>query len=472
MSRGFARALIAVVALSNAALFIGYQSADWTTYWTDQNGYLVLGEALSKTGRFTRYAFHPQFIPEVIRTPGYPLFVAAVNLTLGPGHLQVAIAQAFVFAAICLLASGMARLLAGDRAALAAGLVCALYPTFPYFAALTLSDLFTTLLVTLGLYAWLRAIREGRRWIVAAGVAFAAAAVTRPSFQYLPVALLLFAGVITPRSRVVITRAALMLAVAVAAVAPWMLYILVNFHTVSLSPPAAGIGRNLWEGHWQIAFPGRVQTTLTQLAETTWDRPTLDRRVEEYAGSVALDPAPMLDYVHQWQDMRRMWDTPKEPVARAAARVAADAEYGRLALEDIRRDPIRHLRGRLTRGAALLWVTEIPVRYSDINRLPVIVIRGLWLAQGLLMVMAAVGIASLWGRWRAEAAVFVGVFVYLTAVHVVLYSEARYTLPARPAMLVLAVIGVQATALSVTHRGWRGRFKRTTQSLGSGRPMA
>src|SRR5262245_9281411 len=340
MSRSIARVLIVVVALANAAFFIAYQSPDWSTHWTDQNGYINLGQAIAQTGRFTLYPLSPTFVPEVIRTPGYPLFVAAVDLTLGQGHLQVAIAQAFVFAGICLLAYAIARRLADDRTALVAGLATAFYPTLPYYGALTLTDLFATMLVTLGLYAWLRALQDGGGWSAGAGAAFAAAAITRPSFQYLPVALLLFAALIAPRSRVVLARGAIMLGVAIVAVAPWLFYIVVNFHTLSLSPPAAGIGRNLWEGHWQVALPGRVEATLTPLAETTWDRPALDAAVGRYAREAGQDPSLLLRYVHQWQAVRRMWDEPREPVARAAARIAADDEYRRLAMEEIRADPI------------------------------------------------------------------------------------------------------------------------------------
>src|SRR5205809_7239892 len=114
ISRAGARALIVLVALANAAAFIVYQSADWATQWTDQNGYIMLGRALAETGRFTRYPQSPTFIPEVIRTPGYPLFVAAVVRTLGSGHLPIALAQAVAFAVVALVAAGIARLLAGD----------------------------------------------------------------------------------------------------------------------------------------------------------------------------------------------------------------------------------------------------------------------------------------------------------------------------------------------------------------------
>src|SRR5262249_55093974 len=241
------------------------------------------------------------------------LFVAAVNLTLGHGHLPVAIAQAFVFAILCLLAYEIARLYGSDRLALGAGLTTALYPTLPYFAALTLTDLFTTFLVTAGVYAWLRALRDGGGWTAAAGVALGATALTRPSFQLLPIAFVIGATLVAPRTRTAFRRGLLMLAVFVLTLAPWMVYMATYFHTVSISPPAAGIGRTLWEGAWQIAFPGRVQAALTHLAETTWDRTLLDASVRELARTSGLDPAPMLRYVHEWQDMRRMWDDPKEP---------------------------------------------------------------------------------------------------------------------------------------------------------------
>jgi hypothetical protein len=443
MSRSFARTLIAVVALAHATFFIIYQSPDWLTQWTDQAGYMRLGEAIAKTGHYTRYPFYPRYIPEVLRTPGYPAFVAAVNLTLGQGQLPVAIAQAVVFAAICIIVYALTRLVASDSVALGAGLAAALYPPLPYFVALTLTEVFITLLVTAAVYLWLRALRDGGGWIVVTGIVLAAAALTRPSFQYLGVALALFAWSIAPRSRIAVRRSLLMLAVVAVGVTPWIVYNVVYFRVVSLSPPAGGIGRTLWEGTWQVALPGKEQATLTHLAESVWDRAALDRAVTAYAGETHLDLEPMLRYVHQWQDVRRMWDAPTDPWERAVARVTADHEYGRLARENIRRDPITHVWRRLTRGIALLWVTEIPVRYSDINRLSTSTIRMMWLAQALLVALAVGGLSVLWHRGsRAEAAAFAALLVYITAVHAVLYSEARYAMPAKPVVLMLATVAV------------------------------
>ena len=340
MSRTSARALIVLIALAHATLYILYQSRDWLTEWTDQAGYERLGGALAHTGRFTRYPDQAQYVPDVLRTPGYPVFIAAVNRTIGEGRLPVACAQAAVFAAICLLVYATARLVENDRTAFAAGLATALYPPLPYFGALTLTEVFTTFVVTAGAYLWLRALRHGAGWAVAAGVVLGWAALTRPSFQYLPVAFVLSACLIAPRSSSARRRSVVLLVAFAATIMPWVVHNVIYFNTISIAPPAAGIGRTLWEGNWQTAWRGRVEAKLTRLAETTWDRTVLDEEVRAYAASERLDSELMLRYVHEWQDMRRMWDDPQEPVERTAARARADREYGRLAIDNIRRDPV------------------------------------------------------------------------------------------------------------------------------------
>src|SRR3954469_1623947 len=101
--------VICLVALVHSALFIVYQRPDWGVAWTDQEGYKRLGEVLAATGRFTRYPDYRVFVPEVLRTPGYPAFVAVVYRIAGVSDLAVAVAQSGVFVAICLVVYGIAR---------------------------------------------------------------------------------------------------------------------------------------------------------------------------------------------------------------------------------------------------------------------------------------------------------------------------------------------------------------------------
>ena len=92
-----------LIALLHAAFFIVYQRPDWEVAWSDQGGYQQLGAGLAKSGgEFTRYPDSPTFIPEVIRTPGYPAFVAVdLQVVRRATRCRWPIAQAFVFALIC-----------------------------------------------------------------------------------------------------------------------------------------------------------------------------------------------------------------------------------------------------------------------------------------------------------------------------------------------------------------------------------
>jgi hypothetical protein len=239
--------------------------------------------------------------------------------------------------------------------------------------------------------------------------------------------------------------AALALAAGVTMV-PWFTYNYVNLGRFTLSP-AGGIGRGLWEGAWQGRWPGRVQATLTALADTPIDDAELDARVDAYAAETGYDPALMRKYVHEWRAIRAIWVTPTDPMERARARVIADDEYLRVALEHIREDPIGHVIRRVTRGTFVLWAAETPVRYSLVNELPTVAIRAMWLAQVILLLLAAIGAAWLarTGR-RLEAVLLTLPLVYVTAVHLPLLCEARQSLPVKPLVLILATLGGHAAA--------------------------
>ena len=127
------------------------------------------------------------------------------------------------------------------------------------------------------------------------------------------------------------------------------------------------------------------------------------------------------------------------------ARVAADQLYLNAAVRHIREDPIGHVIRRVTRGTFQLWAADVPIRHSQINQLPTIVIRLIWLVQVLLLLAAAFGLSVLIrrGRW-AEAVLLALPLIYVTGVHLPLLCEARQSLPVKPLVLVLAAIAVFA----------------------------
>ena len=208
-------------------------------------------------------------------------------------------------------------------------------------------------------------------------------------------------------------------------------------------PPAASAaacgkarGRRTWSG--------RVQNELTDLA----DRHRRSRRARSHASrrsrrASSCRPAPMLEYVHQWQDIRLIWtDADRSVRARHRARRGRrriPARRHRQHPRAIRIGPPRdaararpvHPVGRRNPDSATATSTTLPTP----------VIRVCWARAGA---DAAAGRSPACARCaRAgrspKACLLAAPILYVTAVHLPLLTEARQSLPAQPIVLVLAV---------------------------------
>jgi hypothetical protein len=444
-------ALVALIAAIHGVFFIWYQRPDWYTEWSDQDGYRRLGQVFAETGRFTRFPDATTFVPEVIRTPAYPLFVAAIYKVAGVGQLPVALVQTGLFALIGLLGYAIAARCSTARLATVAAVAIALFPPIPYFGALVMTEVWTTFLFTLAVWISLRAVRERHTATFAVlGFLLGVTALSRPVFVLFPIVLALAGIVGFPLMRVggrpTFAHWSVMLGAFAITMLPWLTYNYVTLGSFTLSP-AGGIGRGLWEGSWQATWSGRLQNELTHFADDIADREALDRAIQSVAAREHLEAGPMLEYVHQWQDIRHIWTDPVDPHEHALARVKADQEYRRVALENLRQDSFVHLSKRLARGVFILWAGEIPFRRSDINRLPLILIRVVWAVQALVFAAGCVGIYALVRRGHGtEALLLASPIAYITAVHFPLLTEARQSLPAQPLLLVLATFGVASLA--------------------------
>ena len=438
-----------MLAALHGIFFIWYQAPDWNAAWTDQGGYRTLGQVLATTGKFTRVPDSPTFVPEVIRTPAYPLFLAVIYRIFGFGQLQVALAQTALFVAISLLVYIVGRRVVSEKTAWTAALVTALFPPIPYFGALVMTEVWTTLLLSAAVYVAIRALDDQRAVVFASlGVLLGLTALSRPVFVLFPVALAGVGIVVLPLYRTIRrpapARWVVMLGAFAITMLPWFAYNYATLGVLTMSP-AGGIGRGIWEGSWQATWSGRLQNELTHVADDIEDRRELDQRVREIAAREHLPPEPMLEYVHQWEDIRRIWTEPIDSTERARARVIADQEYQRVGLENIRRRSIGHHVKRLARGVFILWAGEIPFRYTDINQLPPIVIRLCWAIQAVVMLAAVAGVIGLMRNGQHAAAwILAAPILYITAVHFPLLTEARQSLPATPVVLLLATIGAAA----------------------------
>ncbi len=367
----------------------------------------------------------PPLHPSVIRSPGYPAFLAILE-AVSHSVVLVQIAQFALLAITALAVYAIGRRVADERTGLVAGLLCASYLPLVWYATYHLTEITACLCVTATVLAVLWA-RTGPTWAWAAvGLSLAAATYVRPGFLFAP---LLIAAATLIENRKDWQAPAVTLAVFALAVAPWTAR---NYHlTGRVIPMAATSGASLFVSAEQ--YRGNISYKITF---DDWHR-----LLARASRTAAVDQSR---------------HTAKQQVAADdALRRRARRTFDQLSAADIARS--------LPKRIAYLWGTaDAPPhgRHSTLAHRA---------GQGQFAILVALGVAGLWVRRRrlwADWPLWI-IAVYLTGLHLVFPIEGRYTLPARPALLVYAAVALLAAWRIVSLRASSSPTKPASSSLPS-----
>jgi 4-amino-4-deoxy-L-arabinose transferase-like glycosyltransferase len=329
----------------------------------------------------------------VLRTPGYPAFLAASVRLFGPSTVAARHLQAAVGAAACVMVFFLVRRLIDARTAVLAAALAAVYPFAVFLSAVLLSEtLFGALLVAQLIVLSLvteRAVQGERpRGILmlsmVAGFIGAAGTLVRPSWllatPFSAIALLLV------RRRRAAAVAGVMLAAFALGMAPWCLR---NWRvTGHLVPTTLWVGASLYDGlnpradgSSRMDFMDRpadfgLDPTLVQMNE--WEQ---DCYLREQAIAYARShPGRVLQlaaikFARFWNPLPNAaeWQS-------AAARIASLASYGPvlvlavIGVWRLRRRPttLALLAGPVLYFAAIHLVFVSSVRYREAAMLPVL----------------------------------------------------------------------------------------------------
>ena len=217
----------------------------------------------------------------------------------GEHTLPVAIAQAFVFALICLIVYAIARRVAGERTATRGRGHDGAVPA----AALLRRARPDRSVDDLRVDGWrcscvCAPIQHGSVRAISCSPACCSALTTivRPAFVLLPFGLAIAMPLLVPSERNCAAPAngPRLPSSRRITMVPWFTYNYVYLGRFTLSP-AGGIGRGLWEGSWQGRWSGRLHNDLTHTAEQAISRDELDARVRAIAAEAGLAPDGMLD---------------------------------------------------------------------------------------------------------------------------------------------------------------------------------
>jgi 4-amino-4-deoxy-L-arabinose transferase-like glycosyltransferase len=210
--------LVGVVVLVRVVLVLAATAADEHRGDSgDKTSYVEPARALLHDRQFD--VAEGSSIPEFVRTPGYPLFLAAVYGVGDESDTAVYVVQAVLSGLTVLLTVGLGRRLLGSWAlGFAAAVVVGLDPLQASTQGFVGTEGLATVLVVLAAYTGVRFAHSGLAppWGVAYGVSLAAATYVRPTtfyFTVVPAVLLGWSALRDPGRRRAVLRGGLALLV-------------------------------------------------------------------------------------------------------------------------------------------------------------------------------------------------------------------------------------------------------------------
>ena len=394
----------------------------------DTASYLEPGRNLLLHGRFITGA-----LPEIDRTPGYPLFLALFSL-IGPA--TAALAQVLLSAFTVLLVWRLARaVFAGERVALLAAWLFAFEPVSVIYSVRLLPETLFLALMLLSLERLAVFLRDRNLFVLAqAGLGLASATFVRPVSYYLPVALAL--GLFAALARVPGLRWKAS-AVLLLSVLPWLAAWQVrNKIETGFSGFSSIVARNLY--FYQAAeVEARVEHKPFIEVQSGLGYPDEQRYLARHPEQAGWDQARRVEFMRSEAErvLRAHSGTALKVQLEGAAVVTftpCASELLRL-LEAYPQDgPKRVVSEGPLRSA--LWLARAHPWAAALMAVLEAVLLGLYL-------LAARGVLS--GCARREAlGLLLGVSLYFLAVSGGAQAVGRYRLPVMPVVCLLAAAGL------------------------------
>ncbi|MCA1645619.1 MAG: hypothetical protein LC797_09190 [Chloroflexi bacterium] len=440
-------ALFAVLAFAQTLAYYLYLRDDPGNY----NGAGAQGDQVAYI-ELAQQVLHGSWQGAVHYMPGLPAVIALGQVVFGDSRLGIAILQGLVFAGVVVLCARLAdRAFGADSGVWAAGLV-GLNPAIGYYAAQALTELLTAaVLVALvgAVFAWSRAPRIGVAAL--AGGLIAMAAYLRA--EYLGLALVFGLIVLlvgwrasTPNA---LRHAGSLVAVTALLMAPWVIR-----YAVATGAPAlyneSPFSNLVLMGTWFRVFDEQTFAQLQQIETAPGAREQAIQRAE------TVGPRPELSQRYMEQ-ARGPYDRPLPETLGLA--------WGNIQL-NLRQYLVNHA----LLAPVLIWAGHTPVRQADVSHLPSSGRYSIWGLELALLLLAlwqaarvvsdtTFGLADRRATWALGVA-FLSVIVFLTAVHVVIAVDERFTTPALPLIGLFA--GARLASLVLPRQRVAVRYPRVT----------
>lgn len=382
---------------------------------------------LAQGNGFTASQSEP-FVPGVLRTPGYPAFLAVVYYLFGHSYAAAFVFQALVDSLSAMLITLIGLRLMSPRVALTAGILYGAYPYSAFFCGVLSQDILLTLAVLVVLYLTARVeLVRPRLWQwLLVGLAIGVAALVKSFMILLVLVPVLLALLAVSGVRRKIAALAMVVIGAAVMVSPWVVRNYVVFRSF---PPLAvgGTGSNL--RLILIELEGGEEALIKQLAPPRFDSAVSSQYLDEFVDGSEL--------------------------------IARERELFRQSYPEIVRQWPRYLLvsiGHIPR----LWLTRHTIGHGRMTATIAFVVSLLYVIPGIA------GMFLARARWRQLLPALGGIIV-VTLIYAPYTAEARYTLPVRPVLMLFIATAIHFV---VTRLRTLGRNRNLVPSMANERALA
>lgn len=349
-------------------------------------------------------------VPTPKRPPGFPFFLAAVYSVFGHSYPAAMALQAVLGALTCLLVFRTAEKLLGEREAVIAGWLLALYPVLTVYSGLLLTETLFTFLLAGAFMFWVYGAGRRDNWDFAlAGLFLGLATLTRPVTLVFPGVLL---AVVLLANRALLGKWLIFLAVFLFTLAPWSAR---NYRLWgTLRPASVGTGYGFF-------VTGSMASGLS-----------FEESFQHYLEKFNNRPEPVIF-------------TPGAPAQAILLETELQAEGSAL----VKAHPVNFLKIALKRLPPF-WLTSHSSVFGVDKSLAEYRAAGDWgriaarlallLLQAALLCLAGLGLYFTLFRWR-ETAPLIALLLFFTA-HVLFDFVPRYHLPVMPQLMIFAAAGL------------------------------
>jgi len=372
--------------------------------------------------------------PTSIRPPLFPFFVAALwKITGTDGPAIVRVAQVPLSIASVWVLYLIARRLFTPRVALIAAAAFALYPSLLFSGVLVLTETLFTLLLLTTILGCLIVIERRSAWAaLLTGASLGAAALARSVMWPFIIVLAIAALAGLPGAwRVRLRVAALLVAGYVIVVGPWS-YRNTKLQGVFEVVDTMG-GLNMLMGNYEHTPEEHMWDAVDMTGDQAW---------------TALLPPLAPDGQHWTEGTKEKW-AQKQAVAYMRSHPGTTLRRSVLKLADfwgLERDFIAGVQHGLYQPPT--WVF-------------IVAALAITLSYVALMVLAVAGlVAARPVDWRAHV-LLIGIILFISGLHAVVFGHSRYHLPLVPILLLYA-------AAAIDRRAWRMRWRSAQGAIAIG----